>query len=88
MNLFDIIKNMHNFIALSLLTGVFNNGSYPESKLSGVIIHSTRVHQGESVSDSGRVEDFLPRHRTDPAISEGSSNDRGRFTSHFNGAQL
>ena len=61
---------------------------YPKCKLSRIVVHSTGVHQGQSVPDGCRIEDFLSGHGTDSTIGQGSSNDGGGLTSHLDRAEL
>lgn len=59
-----------------------------ERKLTGIIVHSARVHQRQYIAHNVRPKDFLLGYRTYSAIGQSGRNDRHGIAIRFHGTTL
>ena len=82
------VEIRHDMVREQYGVGLMLSIAYIEGKLSGVVVHSTRVHQRECVAYSLARQHLFACHWTHPTVGHRRSDDARRLARHFNGTQL
>ena len=62
--------------------------TYGERELTGIVVHSARVHEGQDVTDGVGFQHLIARRRTDAAVCQCGRNHRHALAVHFHRATL